>query len=129
LDDLPASAFAAAPTRARVRRSAEPGWSRIVIAAAAPARSRADVPLLPLATSAAVTLGCATVQADKPNPSTRLDLTLGIIVLTFHDASGQVIATTPTRQQLDTHLVFGPPKQAAKPGHGAKSDSGLAMFA
>ena len=68
-------------------------------------------------------------QADKPNPTARLDLTLGITVLSFHDASGQVIATTPTQQQLNTYLMYGAPEQATKPAGEGSDGSGLATLA
>lgn len=70
------------------------------------------------------------VQMAKPNPTSQLNLTLGITVLTFHDASGQVVATTPTQQQLNTYLLFGssehPSSKAADASDGA---SGVAMLA
>ena len=93
------------------------------------------MPVPPSATPATVTPALS-AQADKPNPTARLDLTLGITVLTFHDASGQVIATTPTQQQLNTYLMYGSLQQAAKPASdeakpaGEESDGpGLATLA
>ena len=77
-----------------------------MITASMSVASRPDALAIPTADVAA-SGSAAKVQASKPNPSSQLDLTLGITVLTFHDASGQVVATTPTQQQLNTYLLFG----------------------
>ena len=102
-----------------------------MIAASMSVASRADALAIP--PNAAADSGSVppTAQAAKPNPSSQLNLTLGITVLTFHDASGQVIATTPTQQQLNTYLLFGssqhPAAKSAAPA--AQSASGVALLA
>ncbi len=83
-----------------------------MISAATLASSRASLPVLPPAS--ANMPASPLVPSEKPNPSASLDLTLGITVLSFHDADGQVVASTPTRQQLNTYLMFGAPDQAAR---------------
>ena len=97
-----------------------------MISAVTPAPSRIDPPVLPGAS--ATTAGFA-AQVDKPNPSTRIDLTLGITVLSFHDADGQVVASTPTQQQLNTYLMFGQSAAAAKPADKVEGGSGLPVLA
>ncbi len=86
------------------------------------------MPVVPSAGPATVT-PTFPVKADRPDPSARLDLTLGITVLSFHDLSGQVIATTPTQQQLNTYLLFGPTGQAAKLADRLDGGQGLATLA
>ena len=94
-----------------------------MISAPLSATGHTSVPVSLSATPATMTPALS-AQADKPNPTARIDLTLGITVLSFHDASGQVIATTPTQQQLNTYLMYGSPGQAAKPA-GDGVDAGL----
>ncbi len=77
-----------------------------MITASMSVASRPDALAIPPAVVAA-SGSVAKIQAAKPNPTSQIDLTLGITVLTFHDASGQVVATTPTQQQLNTYLLFG----------------------
>ena len=101
-----------------------------MIAASMSAASRADAPVLPPTTAAASEVTSPVTQAAKPNPSSQLNLTLGITVLTFHDAAGQVVATTPTQQQLNTYLLFGSaPRATAKPAGAEESAPGVAMLA
>ncbi len=97
-----------------------------MISAVALASSRADLPVLPRAS--ADTPASPLVPSQKPNPSASLDLTLGIMVLSFHDADGEVVASTPTRQQLDTYLLFGAPGHTAKPA-AAQGSQGLGLLA
>jgi hypothetical protein len=73
-------------------------------------------------------LAAPLVLPEKPNPSASLDLTLGITVLSFHDADGQVVASMPTRQQLNTYLMFGAPGQAAR-ADAAEGSPGLGLLA
>ena len=101
-----------------------------MIAASTSVASRADALAIPPPALAASGSESSVAQAAKPNPTSQLNLTLGITVLTFHDASGQVIATTPTQQQLNTYLLFGSSQHpAAKAAGGADSASGVAMLA
>ncbi len=58
-----------------------------------------------------------TALPDLPNPSMHLDPQLGMVVLEFHNTSGQVTNTLPTQQQLDAYRAFGVPK----PGDDAKA--------
>ena len=97
-----------------------------MISAAALASSRASLPVFPSAS--ANTPVSPSVLAEKPNPSASLDLTLGITVLSFHDADGQVVASTPTRQQLNTYLMFGAPGQATR-AKAAEGSPGLGLLA
>lgn len=91
-----------------------------MITASMSVASRPDALAIP---PAAVAAGgsVAKMTAGKPNPTSQIDLTLGITVLTFHDASGQVVATTPTQQQLNTYLLFGSSQRSA-PKSAASSD-------
>ena len=97
-----------------------------MITASMSAASRADAPVIQPVVIAASQTASLAAQVAKPNPSSQLDLTLGITVLTFHDASGQVVATTPTRQQLNTYLLFGTSQHTAAKSVGA-ADNGSAM--
>lgn len=52
-----------------------------------------------------------------PNPTLRLDAALGIVVIEFRNAAGEVASSIPTQQQLQAyrlHFDTGPAK-AAKP--------------
>ncbi len=101
-----------------------------MITASMSVASRPDALAIPPAAVAASGSATPAAPAGKPNPSAQLDLTLGITVLTFHDASGQVVATTPTQQQLNTYLLFGSSQHpAAKAAGGADGASGVAMLA
>ena len=101
-----------------------------MITASMSAASRADAPVIPPAAIAASQPISPTTQVAKPNPSSQLDLTLGITVLTFHDASGQVVATTPTQQQLNTYLLFGTSQHAVgRPADVTGSRSAVATLA
>ncbi len=100
-----------------------------MIAASMSVASRPDAPAIPPTTAAASGSASPAVQAAKPNPSAHLDVTLGITVLTFHDASGQVVATTPTQQQLNTYLLFGSSQHTASRAAGATDASGVTMTA
>ena len=100
-----------------------------MITASMSVASRPDALAIP---SAVVAAGGSApkVQVAKPNPSAQLNLTLGITVLTFHDASGQVVATTPTQQQLNTYLLFGSSQHsAARSADAAQDPSGVALLA
>ena len=104
-----------------------------MITASMSVASRPDALAIPPA-AASASEASSQVQVAKPNPSSQLDLTLGITVLTFHDASGQVVATTPTQQQLNTYLLFGTAehpaaKAAASSASSADGVSGVAMLA
>lgn len=100
-----------------------------MITASMSVASRPDALAIPPAVVAAGE-AVAKVQAAKPNPTSQLDLTLGITVLTFHDASGQVVATTPTQQQLNTYLLFGSAQHpASRSAASSDSASGVAMLA
>lgn len=91
--------------------------------------SRNDALVVPPAATTAGRSVSPVSQTGKPNPSTRLDLTLGITVLSFHDADGQVVASTPTQQQLNTYLMFGVPGQAARPAASVEGSPGLGLLA
>lgn len=100
-----------------------------MITASMSVASRPDALAIPPAVAAAGE-AVSKVQAAKPNPTSQLDLTLGITVLTFHDASGQVVATTPTQQQLNTYLLFGSAQHpASRSAASSDAASGVAMLA
>ena len=101
-----------------------------MITASMSAASRADAPVIPPAAITASQPASLAAQVAKPNPSSQLDVTLGITVLTFHDASGQVVATTPTQQQLNTYLLFGTSQHtAARSANISGHASAMAMLA
>ena len=102
-----------------------------MIAASTSVASRADALAIPPPALAASGSESSVAQAAKPNPTSQLNLTLGITVLTFHDASGQVIATTPTQQQLNTYLLFGASQHPGAKVSAAAQDSasGVALLA
>jgi len=100
-----------------------------MITASMSVASRPDALAIPPAVVAAGG-SVSKVQAGKPNPTAQIDLTLGITVLTFHDASGQVVATTPTQQQLNTYLLFGSAQHPASKSAASSDDApGVAMLA
>ncbi|WP_043362823.1 hypothetical protein [Belnapia sp. F-4-1] len=39
----------------------------------------------------------------QPNPSMRIDPSLGIVVMEFRDRSGAIAATLPTQRELDAY--------------------------
>ena len=100
-----------------------------MIMASTSVASRPDA-LVALPAVVAASGSVAKVPAGKPNPISQIDLTLGITVLTFHDASGQVVATTPTKQQLNTYLLFGASQRSApKPAASSDDTPRVAMVA
>ena len=56
----------------------------------------------------------AAAQAPPcPNPSLRIDGALGLVVIEFHDRTGQVATSIPTARQLDAYRTFGQPAASA----------------
>ncbi len=74
----------------------------------------------PVATAASVaaTGAAAAVRGPfSPNPSSYIDPALGIVVIEFHAASGKIIQTIPTSQQIAAYRhSLGP---LSVPGAGA----------
>jgi hypothetical protein len=73
-------------------------------------------------------------ELGPPNPRLRMDHDLGIVVIEFRDAAGQVSVSVPTERELEAYrsaVVYGTelPSYIAVNGHGAKTllHSGLAM--
>jgi len=101
-----------------------------MITASMSVASRPDALSIPPAAVVAASGSATKALAGKPNPTSQIDLTLGITVLTFHDASGQVVATTPTQQQLNTYLLFGSAQHpASRSSASADGASGSAASA
>lgn len=73
-------------------------------------------------------------ELGPPNPRLRMDRDLGILVIEFRDAAGQVSVSVPTERELEAYraaVVYGAdlPSYLAVNGHSAKTllNSGLAM--
>ena len=60
--------------------------------------------------------GTAPTGATSGNPSERLDPGLGLIVLSVHDAAGQVTDSIPTARQLQAYRVWQEARVGATQG-------------
>ncbi len=77
-------------------------------------------PVVAMAATATKSSGSSGGSADQttmyPNPASRLDPELHMVILEFRNASGQITETLPTTQQLDQYrlnLTEGPAQQDA----------------
>ena len=50
-----------------------------------------------------------------PNPSVHLDLALNLVVLEFHDGSGNVTSSIPSTRQLQAYRLEGVPSAIRSP--------------
>ena len=57
----------------------------------------------PVATDPPATVGTAGPVFHFPNPTLRLDSSLGMVVLEFHDDAGEVTRSIPSQRQLDAY--------------------------
>jgi hypothetical protein len=65
-------------------------------------------------------------ELGPPNPRLRMDRDLGIVVIEFRDASGQVSVSVPTQRELEAYrsaVVYGAdlPSDISVNGHGIKT--------
>jgi hypothetical protein len=77
-------------------------------------RRRAAPP--PVAPTGSAPTGTAPTGTASGNPSERLDPGLGLIVLSLHDAAGQVTDSIPTARQLQAYRVWQEARVGATQG-------------
>ena len=84
---------------------------------AAPAPAAAPPPIAPppIAPNAIAPMGPTPTGPTSGNPSERLDPGLGLIVLSLHDAAGQVTDSIPTARQLQAYRVWQAAQLGATP--------------
>ena len=69
----------------------------------------------PIAPNAIAPMGPTPTGPTSGNPSERLDPGLGLIVLSLHDAAGQVTDSIPTARQLQAYRVWQAAQLGATP--------------
>ena len=99
-----------APRQAGRRRAAPD------TAAAPPPVAPPPVAPPPVATLPVAPTGTAPTGATSGNPSERLDPGLGLVVLSLHDAAGQITDSIPTARQLQAYRVWQEARVGATQG-------------
>lgn len=70
------------------------------------APSAPEPPAGPAAQMAQVAMPEVAIPPDAmPNPTLRLDLTLGMVVIEFHNSAGSVTSSIPGQRQLDAYRM------------------------
>ncbi len=109
------SAREAVPPQSAAAQSAAAQSAAAQAATQAAAASAAAGTVARGAASAAIAACPAADSPGRPNPVASVAPNLGITVLTFHNAAGAVVATAPTRAQLDAYQLYGAPGATPKP--------------